>query len=76
METAAGTGDRVTRVRSVRACMRALFQSSCPGDGRFTFADIGHDFALQHEIAGNGFPALYQKFLETEIATLALRLRF
>ncbi len=42
----------------------------------FTFTDIFNDFALQHEITGNGFTALYQNFLETQIATLALRYRF
>ena len=42
----------------------------------FTFTDILNDFALQHEITGNGFTALYQNFLETQVATLGLRLRF
>jgi outer membrane receptor protein involved in Fe transport len=31
----------------------------------FTFTDIFNDFALQHEIHGRGFTALYQNFLET-----------
>lgn len=42
----------------------------------FTFTDIFNDFALQHDIAGNGFTALYQNFLETQVATLGLRFRF
>jgi hypothetical protein len=39
-------------------------------------SDIFNDFALQHDITGNGFTALYQSFLETQVATLALRFRF
>lgn len=42
----------------------------------FTFTDIFNNFALQHDITGNGFTALYQNFLETQVATLALRFRF
>ena len=42
----------------------------------FTFTDILNDFALQHEIVGRGFTALYQNFLETQVATLALKVRF
>jgi hypothetical protein len=42
----------------------------------FTFTDVFNDFALQHDIIGNGFAALYQNFLETPVATLALRFRF
>ena len=42
----------------------------------FTFTDIFNDFALQHEIQGRGFTALYQNFLETQVATVNLRLRF
>jgi hypothetical protein len=42
----------------------------------FTFTDIFNDFALQHDITGNGLTALYQNFLETQVATLALRFRF
>ena len=43
---------------------------------QFTFTDIFNDFAIQQEIAGRGVDALYQNFLETQVATLALRLRF
>jgi hypothetical protein len=42
----------------------------------FTFTDIFNDFALPHDISGNGSTALYQNFLETQIATLAVRFRF
>lgn len=42
----------------------------------FTFTDICNDFALQHDIQGQGFTALYQNFLETQIATVGIRYRF
>jgi hypothetical protein len=42
----------------------------------FTFTDVFNDFALQHEIQGRGFNALYQNFLETQVATFGLRYRF
>jgi hypothetical protein len=42
----------------------------------FTFTDVFNDFGLQHEIEGRGFTALYQNFLETQIATVGLRYRF
>ena len=42
----------------------------------FTFTDIFNDFALQHEIQGPGFTALYQNFLETQVATVGIRYRF
>ena len=42
----------------------------------FTFTDIFNDFALQHDIQGLGFTALYQNFLETQVATVGLRVRF
>ena len=32
--------------------------------------------AIEQEIAGHGFDALYQNFLETQVATVALRIRF
>ena len=37
---------------------------------QFTFTDIFNDFAVQHEIEGQGFTALYQNFLETQVATV------
>ncbi|MNC99365.1 hypothetical protein D3C83_176370 [compost metagenome] len=42
----------------------------------FTFTDIFNDFGLQHEITGQGFRALYQNLLETQVATMGLRFRF
>ena len=41
-----------------------------------TFTDIFNDFAVQQEIEGRGFTALYQNFLETQVATVGLRFRF
>jgi hypothetical protein len=42
----------------------------------FTFTDIFNDFAVEREVAGNGFTAVYQNFLESQVATLGLRVRF
>jgi len=42
----------------------------------FTFTDIFNDFAIQRDIDGQGFTALYENFLETQVATVGLRLRF
>jgi outer membrane cobalamin receptor len=42
----------------------------------FTFTDIFNDFAIQQEIDGQGFRALYQNLLETQVATVSLRFRF
>jgi outer membrane receptor protein involved in Fe transport len=42
----------------------------------FTFTDIFNDFSLQREVDGQGFTALYQNFLETQVATLGLKVRF
>ena len=41
----------------------------------FTVTDIFNDFAVEQEVDGNGFTALYQNFLETQVATLGLRLK-
>ena len=41
-----------------------------------TFTDILNDFAIQREIDGQGFTAIYENFLETQVATLALKVRF
>jgi len=46
------------------------------GDLTFTFTDILNDFGLRREIDGNGFDALYENLLETQVARLRLRLRF
>jgi hypothetical protein len=43
---------------------------------QFTFTDIFNDFGLQREVNGNGFRALYENLLETQVATLTLRVRF
>ena len=42
----------------------------------FTFTDMFNDFAIEREIDGRGFTALYQNFMETQVATVGLRLRF
>ena len=42
----------------------------------FTFSDIFNDFSVEREVAGEGFTALYQNFLETQVATVAWRFRF
>jgi hypothetical protein len=42
----------------------------------FTFTDIFNDFALQRDIDGDGFTALYENFLETQVATVGLRVHF
>jgi len=42
----------------------------------FSFSDIFNDFAVEHEINGRGFRAVYQNFLETQVATVGLRFRF
>jgi outer membrane receptor protein involved in Fe transport len=42
----------------------------------FTFTDMFNDFAVEHEVAGQGFTALYQNFLETQVATVGLRVKF
>ncbi len=42
----------------------------------FTVTDIFNDFAVEREVDGQGFTALYQNFLETQVATVGLRVRF
>ena len=42
----------------------------------FTFTDMFNDFAVAQDIDGQGFRALCQNFLETQVATLGLRFRF
>lgn len=41
-----------------------------------TFTDIFNDFAIERDIEGQGFRALYQNFFETQVATLGVRVRF
>jgi hypothetical protein len=43
---------------------------------QFTFTDIFNNFAVKQEIDGQGFRALYQNLLETQVATVGLRIRF
>jgi hypothetical protein len=40
------------------------------------FTDVFNDFAVQREVDGRGFSALYQNLLETQVATVTLRVRF
>ena len=42
----------------------------------FTFTDVFNDFAVEREVQGQGFTALYQNFLETQVATVTLKVRF
>lgn len=42
----------------------------------FTFTDMLNDFAVVREIDGEGFTALYENYLETQVASLSLRYRF
>ena len=35
-----------------------------------------NDFAIERETAGQGFTALYQNFLETQVASIGLKYRF
>lgn len=42
----------------------------------FTFTDVFSDFAIQQEMDGLGFRVLYQNLLETQVATVGLRVRF
>ncbi len=42
----------------------------------FTFADIFNDSAVEQEVDGHGFTAVYQNFLETQVATVGIRIRF
>jgi hypothetical protein len=43
---------------------------------QFTFTDIFNDFGVQREVNGNGFRALYENLLQTQVATPPLRVRF
>ena len=42
----------------------------------FTFTDVLNDFAVEREVQGQGFTALYQNFLETQVMTINLKVRF
>lgn len=41
-----------------------------------TFTDMLNDFAIEREIDGNGFTALYQNYFETQVLSIGLRYRF
>ncbi len=41
----------------------------------FTLTDVSNDFAVEQEIDGQGFTALYQNLLETQVATVGVRYR-
>lgn len=42
----------------------------------FTFTDVFNDFAVEFEVQGQGFTALYQNLLETQVMTINLKVRF
>ena len=42
----------------------------------FTFTDMLNDFAVIREIDGEGFTALYENYLESQVASLSFRYRF
>jgi hypothetical protein len=46
------------------------------GDVTFTFADILNDFAVRRDIEGEGFSARYENLMETQAASMRLRVRF
>ena len=46
------------------------------GDVTFTFSDMMNDFSVRRDIEGQGFNALYENLLETQTATVRMRVRF
>ncbi|MEZ4415596.1 MAG: TonB-dependent receptor [Gemmatimonadota bacterium] len=42
----------------------------------FTFSDIFNDFGIRREVEGEGFTALYENLMETQVATVGIRWRF
>ncbi|HEU4721629.1 MAG TPA: hypothetical protein VFS59_09745 [Gemmatimonadaceae bacterium] len=42
----------------------------------FTFRDMFNDFGVRRDVVGDGFRALYQNLLETQVATLRMKWRF
>lgn len=42
----------------------------------FTFTDIFNDFGIRRETVGQGFTALYENLLESQVATIGVRMRF
>ena len=62
-----------------RSSVDAAIQRPIMGDRAelvFTLTDVFNDFAVEHEVDGQGFTALYQNLLETQVATVGLRYRF
>ena len=45
-------------------------------DVTFTFAEILNDFAVRRDIEGQGLSAVYENLMETQTATVRLRVRF
>jgi outer membrane receptor protein involved in Fe transport len=42
----------------------------------FTFTDMFNDFGVRRDIAGQGFTALYENLLESQVATMGVRVKF
>ena len=42
----------------------------------FTLTDVFNDFAVRTDVDGQGFSALYENYLETQVARVRLRVRF
>ena len=42
----------------------------------FNFTDVFNDFAVRTDVEGEGFTALYENLLETQVATVGMRVRF
>ena len=42
----------------------------------FNFSDVFNDFAVRTDVEGEGFTALYENLLETQVATVGMRIRF
>jgi hypothetical protein len=42
----------------------------------FTFTDVLSDFAIRRDIDGVGFTARYENYLETQVATVGVKVRF
>lgn len=47
-----------------------------PRQAELQLSYIFNDFAIQRETQGQGFTALYENFLESQVATLGLKWRF
>ena len=60
---------------SVDIAVKRPFQEG-KADFVFTMTDLFNDFAVQREIDGQGFTAIYQNFMETQVASVGVRYRF